>query len=473
MNRTGIFLALAGALALLALVLGVPPAATTPTPAPTPSPAPGGSEPPSTSSEGAIHLEGRLSHPYVPTGRSEVFLTAELTGAEVPGAPRLPVNLALVLDRSGSMAGEKLAQAKAAARQLVSQLRPEDRLAIIHYGSDVEVLPSALATDDQRKRMLRFIDRIEDNGGTNIGSGLSTARSVLRAHQGGYEVSRMILISDGQPTQGETDPAALAALAHRIRREGITVSALGVGTDFNEDLMQAIAERGSGAYAYLHDASQLATVFRKDLQQAATTVGRGVELSFELPDGVELEEVLGYHSVRDGRTVTVSLPDFSAGQVERVVARLAVTAPKAADRTKEVAKLNLRYTDLLKDGPVASSIALTAVTTDRKEVVLAKRDKDATVFAARAQSAANMAQAAARLKEGKRAEAKALLRENLAIFGEAAAVAGPAPVAADRMEQEALANSYDAADEEAEVEAAVKSTKARSLRGYGRIGSTY
>ena len=78
------------------------------------------------------------------------------------------------------------------------------------------------------------------------------------------------------------------------------MSAIGVGTDFNEDLMQAFAEYGAGAYGFLEDAGQLATLFQKDLQQAATQVARNVELSFELPEGVTLGEVLGYRAHQAG-----------------------------------------------------------------------------------------------------------------------------------------------------------------------------
>src|SRR5207302_7004873 len=117
-------------------------------------------------------------------------------------------------------------------------------------------------------------------GGTNIGAGLTTARDLMLAQLSEYKVNRMILISDGQPTEGVTDAASITQLAADIRKAGVSVSAIGVGTDFNEDLMQSIAEMGTGAYGYLNDASQLATIFQKDLAQATTTVARNVTLTF-------------------------------------------------------------------------------------------------------------------------------------------------------------------------------------------------
>ena len=397
MNRTVLFLSLAGGLALTALVLGLPQLGQQP-PAPPPGPtvvvAPPKPPPQALmATPGSLTMTSRLSHPYVAAGTSEVFATVDLTGAEVPGARRSAVNLALVIDRSGSMSGYKLAQAKQAARHLVGLLRDEDRLAIVHYGSDVKSLPSQQATAAHRERMLQYIDGIWDEGGTNIGAGLSAGRYQLAQAQGQFGVNRLILMSDGQPTEGVTDDAGLTRQAQEIRASGITVSSIGVGTDFNEDLMQAFAEYGAGAYGFLEDAGQLATLFQKDLQQATTVVARDVTLSFTLPPGTSLGEVLGYRASQSGNTVRVALPDFAAGQLERLVVRLNVTG-EAVGSTVRVADLRLTYTDLIRDVGVENAASLSSVVTDRNEEVLARQDKDATVYAARARSAANMRMAA-------------------------------------------------------------------------------
>ncbi len=237
--------------------------------------------PPATASDGSIKMSARLSHPYVGLGQSDVFVTVDLNGVDVPGATRSPVNLALVMDRSGSMGGYKLQQAKEAARQLVMQLKPTDRLAVVHFGGDVKSMDGVFCTPQNKEKLLRFIDNIWDEGGTNIGAGLTAGRDLLMASASEYKVNRIIFMSDGQPTEGIQDSGGLLDVTREIRAHGISVTAIGLGTDFNEDLMQGISSSGGGAYAYLNDAAQLATIFQKDLNQAATQVMHGVNLTFE------------------------------------------------------------------------------------------------------------------------------------------------------------------------------------------------
>ncbi|MFY1831176.1 vWA domain-containing protein [Myxococcus fulvus] len=471
MNRTVLFLSLAGVLALTALVLGLPQVGapkTQPVVVADPPPRP----PPLTGAPGSLTMTSRLSHPYVPAGSSELFATVDLMGAEVPGAKRSPVNLALVIDRSGSMSGYKLAQAKQAARHLIGLMREEDRLAIVHYGSDVKSLPAALATPAQRERMLQYVDGIWDDGGTNIAAGLSAGRFQLSTAQSSFRVNRLILMSDGQPTEGITDDEGLKRQVQELRASGITVSAIGVGTDFNEDLMQAFAEYGAGAYGFLEDASQLAALFQKDLQQASTTVARGVTLTFTLPSGTSLGEVMGYNARQSGNQVTVSLPDFSAGQLERVVVRL-VTTGQAVGSTVRVTDVSLSYSDLIRQAPVENNAALSAVVTDRQEEVLARQDKDATVYAVRARSAANLQKAAEALRDGRREEAKGYIQQNQMMLQEAGTVVSPAAVAADLAEQQATLDEYSSAGSEEELRSAVKKSKVKALKGFGRVGSTY
>ena len=271
MNRTTLLLSAAGLLALAALALGLPKPPpvtdTTHTLAQPGEQEPTLTLPLATSGEGALVLEGKLSGAYMQTGPSEAFAVLEVKARQPQNQHRVPVNVALVIDRSGSMRGQKLDDAKKAAREFVQRMTDVDRLALVHYGTDVTTFPSTLATAEARTQMLAFVDGIQDEGSTNISGGMEAAARELRPYVDQFRVSRVILLSDGQPTAGLVREEELTGLARQLRSTGIAVSALGVGEDFNENLMQGVADQGGGFSGFLNS-SQLAEVFTRELEQA-------------------------------------------------------------------------------------------------------------------------------------------------------------------------------------------------------------
>ena len=457
MNRTLLIFGAAGALALVALF--VSPRGPRPVD-PQPRPHPSGN--------GALQMEARFSHPMIAPGLSETFATIDVRAVDVAGLQRSPVNLALVIDRSTSMEGVKLANAKAAARQLISELNPNDTLALIHYGSEVEVLPSKPMTPANREAMLAAVEAIEDNGGTNIGDALREAEQAL-PQQG---LRRIILVSDGQPTVGITNPAALIDMSRTLRAHGINVSAIGVGDLFNEDLMAAIAELGAGSYGYLRDrdSSQLASLFSRDLHQASTLVARNVEARVELPSGVALKEVLGYRFRQEGRTVHIPLTDFAAGQQERVVLALSVQATTTGT-SLSVAQVDLSYDDLLAHHPATEVAALSTEVTEQVAMVESRQDKVVAVNAARAQGAANVRRAADALEQGNKEEAKAILTQNEELFRSASKVAGAPAVADDQKSLDELMKDFDTSASGEARSYSIKGAKKKALQDFGR--STY
>lgn len=463
MSRTTLFLALAAALACVALLLGAQ------------RPVGGGplvdthfadTHPQSTATDGVLTLQSRLSHPFVTAGASEEFLTIEVSAPRMQNDQRTPVNLAVVIDRSGSMNGEKLADAKAAARQLVKQLSPADRLTIIHYGSDVRVFDGLQATEANRERMLSFIDSIEDEGGTNIGDALSAATTQLLAMAKEFKVTRAILITDGQPTEGLTDSRELDDVVKRMRAQGVTVSAIGVGADFNEDLLQAFAAIGGGSYGYLQDTSRLAELFTRDLQRSTTTVARNVELTFELPDGVELNDILGYTFSREGRRVRVTMPDFFAGDIERLSAQLNVHAA-GVGRAMPIAQVQLTYSDLLKNAAVASSNALSATVTDDVKVVAAREDRSSTLQATRALSANHLRRAAISMQRGDRDAAKKELDANDGLLDRASKLFGSSAMAPEAAAQSFAKPAVQSARSADDISHATKAIKGKAMSSFG------
>ena len=478
MNRTTTFLVIAAGLGLVALVVKLPGPQAVVTPAPKVEPAktadPVTPPEPAKSTPGSLTLSGKLSHPYVAPGTSDIFLSLEVTGVDVPGARRAPVNLSLVIDRSGSMNGEKIAHARQAALALLEQLDEHDRLAVIHYGNDVVVFPGTFVTDDNKRRLRSFISRIQDEGGTNIADGLVAGKAQLDKGRTDFKVNRLILLSDGQPTVGITSVAGLSRLVQKFHADGTTITSIGVGLDFNEDLMQRLAEVGGGSYAYIQNTTALASIFERDLKQAGSTVARDVTLAMTLPAGVRFGEVLGRPASASGNTIAVALPDFSAGQIEKLVVRVSVQAPATANLALDVANLKLDYRDVLAEHAADANLKLAALVTPDVKLAQARRDKDAVVDATRAQSAQNYRRAAQYLEKGDAKKATEQLKANELLFEGAKEIGGAALEADQAQNQQffGLTTAPAAAAPEQRAHSS-KAMKVQSFRSSGYGDSVY
>lgn len=465
MNRTHLLLATTALLALGALGVGRPrPLDTSHT-----HPSPG--EPVSTpvlptvsSRAGALTLEGKLSGGYLRSGPSEAFAVLTVRADRPPEERRLPVNLALVIDRSGSMRGQKLAEAKRAARLLIQRLQEGDRLVLVHYGTDVSVLPGERVSPQTREKMLAFVDAIEDEGSTNTSDALEAAATQLRSAAHDFRVSRVILLSDGVPTLGLTEDWQLKQRVAGYRQEGLTVSALGVGEDFNEQLMRGLAEQGGGFYGYIQDSERLAEILRRELDQATGTLARQVELRLETPPGVTGVEALGLEARTEGRARVLSLYDLAGGQEARVVVKLTLDL-EAQDTPREVLTARLRYEDVRDAHPVETTLGLTARVTEDAEQVLAHLDRDVRADATRALGAQQMQGAAEQMKLGNREVALGMLSSARTLFrgsDSAQALAGEA------LDVEQIQAAYQNARDETSVRQETLKLHRKSLRNFGQ-----
>jgi Ca-activated chloride channel homolog len=464
MNRTTLLLSSAGLLVLVAVALGLPkPPPVTDT---THTMAQPGEQEPTltlprvTSGDGALVLEGKLSGAYLQAGPSEAFAVLEVKAQHSKESQRVPVNVALVIDRSGSMRGQKLDDAKRAAREFVQRMTEVDRLALVHYGTSVTTFPSTLATEEARTRMLSFVDAIEDDGSTNISGGLEAAAQALRPYVGQFRVSRAILLSDGQPTTGLVREEELTALARTLRSGGIAVSALGVGEDFNENLMQGVADQGGGFSGFL-DSSQLAEVFTRELEQATSTVARAVELRLTLPPQVRNAEVMGTNAFREGRTVRVPLYDMAGGQSARLVVKLTLEL-RPSEQPLELVDAKVSYMDVGKDRPAEARVALSARATEDATVVRANLDKDVRVHAVRALGTQQLRAAAEEMKKGNRTAALGFLGNARKLFGTSAQALSGELADVDRTQA-----AYENAQDEATQRNEARQLQKKTMKSFG------
>ena len=243
---------------------------------------------------------------------------------ELPKPRPLPaMNLSIVLDRSGSMAGEKLEYAKAAARQAVALLGPADRLNLISFGDEVETLASGAGAEDHEV-LRRAIDGLTADGSTALHAGWVRGVTLLHGRGARGSLSRVLLVSDGQANRGEQRKVVIAHQVQQACAEGISTSALGVGRDFNEDLLEAIARAGDGEYHFVESPAQLPKIFAEELRSLTRTFGRQVSLGLRPAAGVRIADVL--NDLEHTKTRRLRLPNLVHGRAIEVLVRLELSA---------------------------------------------------------------------------------------------------------------------------------------------------
>jgi Ca-activated chloride channel family protein len=251
----------------------------------------------------------------------DVLIRITPPGVE-PDSARPALNLGLVIDRSGSMgAANKLSFAREAAAFAVQELGPTDRVSLTVFDDRVRTLaPSAPAADPAR--LLQLIAAVRPGGGTALHGGWAEGAKQVGDNLIPGGLNRVLLLSDGLANVGEARPDAIATDVHARRTGGVGTSALGLGNDYNEDLLEAMARSGDGNYYYVESPHQLASIFRTELHGLTATVGTDVLLAVEPGPGVALADVFNdLDRAGDGR---LRLPNLVSGFPVLVALRLTV-----------------------------------------------------------------------------------------------------------------------------------------------------
>jgi Ca-activated chloride channel family protein len=357
---------------------------------------------------GSGSIRGSLSNSKVPAQGGDVFVAFDVNTRETKRVARPPLGVAIVIDRSGSMAGEgKIEHARAAARGLVDRLRPEDRCALVEFDDRADVLVHTVSGDAAGKAVLHnAINMIVPRGGTNIGAGLALGREQL-ATITGNRVRRVILLSDGRANVGITSVPMLAEAARLSAESGTATTAVGLGLDYNEVLMETIAESGRGQYYYVRAASELEKVFAGELRALEATVATATELQLEPAPGVEVAEVYGYQNHRDGNATVVAMSDLYGGDARKVVARLHL-APHAAG-SESIVRATLAMKDAESGAAKHVALALEAEATTDAVAVDKSINNEVQTKAEEVQTAESTREAAKELEAGNKIGALSII----------------------------------------------------------------
>jgi hypothetical protein len=267
----------------------------------------------------------RADRHYIRAGyRSNRFLLASLTAPDAPRREqRAPVTLAFVLDRSGSMGGRKLELAKVAVEAAIGRLRPEDHFAIVAYDDVVEVVAeSTAATDEARRTAIDRLARIEARSRTNLSDGWLRGCEQVATALARDGVNRCLLLTDGLANLGITDPAELERQAGELRQRGISTTTFGVGDDFDEFLLGAMAVAGGGHFYFIADEQQIPTFIADEVGETLEVVAHDVALEIVVPPAVDVEALTPLPLVRGTETASIALGDLVSRQQVELVVRL-------------------------------------------------------------------------------------------------------------------------------------------------------
>ncbi len=297
-------------------------------------------------SDTIIRCRVEADRAVLPAGTPQKVIVKVTLDAERPPkeTERPSVNLALVLDRSGSMRGDKLQKAKDAAIEALRRLSRDDVFSVVAYNHVVQTIVPA--------RKARDIDWIENRirsfsagGNTALFGGVSTGAAEVRKNLDNDYVHRVILMSDGIANVGPSSPGDLGRLGAALMKEGISVTTVGVGLDYNEDLMTQLSQNSDGNTYFVENSSDLPRIFAAELGDVLNVVAKNVKIKIICPDNVKPLAVIGRDGRIKGQTVELKMNQLYGGQQKYALLELEVPERKEGD------SLELAFAKISYDNP--------------------------------------------------------------------------------------------------------------------------
>ena len=301
----------------------------------------------------ALAIEARAGHSALHEGgRTFVLLEASARRGAVVERPR-PRTL-LVIDRSGSMSGRRIDEARAAAERWVSEAPAGDVIGVAAFDGRSELLVPPIALDDEtRIRLSRAIRGIVPSGDTCISCGLDEAKRALGTSD---DMGRIVLLTDGEATTGVTDVQGLRTLAAGYGERGLGITTIGLGIGYNEAALSAIALASNAHHHFVGSPSDLAMVFDRERQALAKTTVAGADAEIELGAGVELVDVVARDFRREAGRVVVPLGAFTAGDRKTVLVEVKMGPLAGGERP--LASVRVRYRDVARERKISLEQAL-------------------------------------------------------------------------------------------------------------------
>ena len=257
---------------------------------------------------------------------------------------RAPLNIALVIDRSGSMSGTRIEQAKEAAIHAIRRMDSRDIVSVVTFDNNIDVLIPATKVSN-REDIERKIRDIRPGGTTAIYAGVEKGVDELRKFFDKECINRVVLLSDGLANVGPSTPPQFAELGRTLGGKGITVTTLGLGKDYNEDLMARLAASSDGNHKFIEKAEDMVSIFQKEFNTALSVVAQDVQCVVTLPEGNRPVRALNMDVNINGQEVTFGWNQIYSNHERFVMIEVEVPATEDG-RTAELATATLRYDNL-------------------------------------------------------------------------------------------------------------------------------
>ncbi|MCM3872708.1 MAG: VWA domain-containing protein [Pyrinomonadaceae bacterium] len=270
----------------------------------------------------AVAMDTRWGNDEFSRSQREAVLQIGFTTAEVNERTDLrPLNLVLVIDKSGSMADDdKMSRVKEGLRTMLTRLRPNDLISIVTFDYRARVLlPSSRLGDGSAMR--HAIDCLVPDGATNLHSGLMLGYAEARKHFQKDATNRVIILTDGIANQGVTNPSRIAADSSMYNKQGIDLSTIGVGLELNNDLLRTLARSGRGLYHFISDYKDIDKVFVNEVQSLISSVAKNVTVRIEYGPGLQLEKIYGYAPTNSNGSVSIVMDDMNNGLTQVIMAK--------------------------------------------------------------------------------------------------------------------------------------------------------
>ncbi len=312
----------------------------------------------------AVALDTRWGNDEVSSAQPEAVLQIGFTTAEVSERNDLrPVNLALVIDKSGSMAdNDKMTRVKESLRTFIGKLRPDDIVSIVVFDTTAEVLCPANRIGDG-SALRRTIDEIEPDGSTNLHGGLMLGYQEALKNFRKDTTNRVILLTDGIANVGTVEPSKIAAESSEFNAQGLDLSTIGVGLDLNNELLRTLATRGRGLYHFVSDNQDIEKVFVSEVQSLMSQVAKKVEVSVDYDPNLQIEKIYGYAPRLRTNGFSIGLNDMNNGLTQVVMMRFRARSPL---KSLSSVKVRLSYFDVQRKRAVEEVQEVKLIPAERK-----------------------------------------------------------------------------------------------------------